>query len=225
MNLNKLLAGLAIVGATTALAATANAASLSFDEGAATQIGTVSYDGIGGALVGTGLNFTSITGDGTPLNSGVSLVCDGCLLNFETGVNISEGPSVWEFASGGSFTVTGLAKTGGGDVIANGILLQGSFTGTPLVSGAPGTAIFTGFGVDEKHQGLLDFFGITTSDFEFATTEISLSTCTDVSVGGFDCAVQNADLENTSVVPLPAAAWLFGSALLGLAGVARRKRA
>jgi hypothetical protein len=27
-----------------------------------------------------------------------------------------------------------------------------------------------------------------------------------------------------TVVPLPAAAWLFGSGLLGLAGMARRKR-
>ena len=32
-------------------------------------------------------------------------------------------------------------------------------------------------------------------------------------------------LVRTSVVPIPAAAWLFGSALLGLAGVARRKKA
>ncbi len=30
---------------------------------------------------------------------------------------------------------------------------------------------------------------------------------------------------NTSPVPLPAAAWLFGSGLLGLMGVARRKKA
>jgi hypothetical protein len=31
-------------------------------------------------------------------------------------------------------------------------------------------------------------------------------------------------LVRTSVVPIPAAAWLFGSAILGLAGVARRKK-
>ena len=29
---------------------------------------------------------------------------------------------------------------------------------------------------------------------------------------------------NTTVVPIPAAAWLFGSGLLGLVGVARRRR-
>lgn len=37
-----------------------------------------------------------------------------------------------------------------------------------------------------------------------------------------------ADLSNArafSVVPIPAAAWLFGSGLIGLAGVARRKKA
>ena len=31
--------------------------------------------------------------------------------------------------------------------------------------------------------------------------------------------------DNVGVVPLPAAAWLFGSGLLGLVGVARRKKA
>ena len=38
---------------------------------------------------------------------------------------------------------------------------------------------------------------------------------------------QVADLSNVrafSVVPVPAAVWLFGSGLLGLVGVARRKR-
>jgi hypothetical protein len=30
---------------------------------------------------------------------------------------------------------------------------------------------------------------------------------------------------STAAVPIPAAAWLFGSGLLGLAGMARRKKA
>jgi hypothetical protein len=33
------------------------------------------------------------------------------------------------------------------------------------------------------------------------------------------------DIVNTSVVPIPAAAWLFGSGLLGLIGISRRKKA
>lgn len=39
----------------------------------------------------------------------------------------------------------------------------------------------------------------------------------------FDDATLNA-VEDHAVVPVPAAAWLFGSGLLGLVGVARRKR-
>lgn len=41
---------------------------------------------------------------------------------------------------------------------------------------------------------------------------------------GYAWAVHAGDV-GASVVPLPAAAWLFGSGLLGLLGVARRKTA
>lgn len=36
--------------------------------------------------------------------------------------------------------------------------------------------------------------------------------------------VLDADIVNTSIVPLPAAAWMFGAALLGLVSVARRRQ-
>lgn len=36
--------------------------------------------------------------------------------------------------------------------------------------------------------------------------------------------VLNADIVNTSIVPLPAAAWMLGSALLGLVSIARRRQ-
>ncbi len=39
---------------------------------------------------------------------------------------------------------------------------------------------------------------------------------------GYGWAVHSGDV---STVPVPAAVWLFGSGLLGLIGVARRKRA
>ena len=38
-------------------------------------------------------------------------------------------------------------------------------------------------------------------------------------------AVQSGDVSAASVVPIPAAVWLFGSGLLGLVGMARRKKA
>ena len=45
-------------------------------------------------------------------------------------------------------------------------------------------------------------------------------------IAGFDLAscVTSAKFAGSTVVPVPAAAWLFGSGLLGLVGVARRRR-
>jgi hypothetical protein len=40
---------------------------------------------------------------------------------------------------------------------------------------------------------------------------------------GDDCVEDDDSAYGAAVVPLPAAVWLFGSALLGLVGVARRK--
>ena len=45
--------------------------------------------------------------------------------------------------------------------------------------------------------------------------------CTD----GINCKAATSHLSVYGVVPVPAAVWLFGSGLLGLVGVARRKRA
>ena len=36
--------------------------------------------------------------------------------------------------------------------------------------------------------------------------------------------VLDADMANTSIVPIPAAAWMFGAALFGLVSVARRRQ-
>ena len=46
-------------------------------------------------------------------------------------------------------------------------------------------------------------------------------------IAGFDYmdGVTSAKFAGSSVVPVPASVWLFGSGLLGLAGIARRKRA
>ena len=37
--------------------------------------------------------------------------------------------------------------------------------------------------------------------------------------------LRSGDVINSPVVPVPAAVWLFGSGLLGLVGIARRKKA
>jgi len=82
-------------------------------------------------------------------------------------------------------------------------------------------SIFDGFGVDVKHVDLLTSLGIDlNTQFEF----FGFSMGFDFSQDGTATAI-STDIINTSVVPVPAAVWLFGSGLIGLVGVARRKRA
>lgn len=74
---------------------------------------------------------------------------------------------------------------------------------------------------------------LTVADFGLASDVSSVifrSGCRDAN-GTTDCGSNNdylvasAGFSNPDVVPIPAAAWLFGSALLGLTVVARRKQA
>ena len=47
----------------------------------------------------------------------------------------------------------------------------------------------------------------------------------DCNAQGINCTAATSHVSAYGVVPIPAAAWLFGSGLLGLVGVARRKKA
>jgi len=53
----------------------------------------------------------------------------------------------------------------------------------------------------------------------------SSSLCCDFSGDDFDGTWDTVSVSSVSAVPVPAAAWLFGSGLLGLVGIARRKAA
>jgi len=64
-----------------------------------------------------------------------------------------------------------------------------------------GTGTITGGGFDPT-QGTWEFSGQTASDITFSWSS-----------------------SNATVIPIPAAVWLFGSGLIGLIGVARRKQA
>jgi hypothetical protein len=75
-----------------------------------------------------------------------------------------------------------------------------------------------------------DFWGDnSTIDFAAGLTDLGwVINFTGLAIcgGGICNGVSEDNIAGTvSAVPLPAAAWLFGSAILGLAGVARRKRA
>ena len=192
---------------------------LSFDDGANPQDGIVTYDGAGGSLVGTGIDFYDIIGNDTPLNSGVALECRGCELSFTTGLNIVEGV-INRFDSGGLLTLIGEVYDGV-TLVASGVLASGSFTNNPVANVVGTSGLFLAIGVDTKNQDLLDFYGLN-NPFKFASTQIALGSCTAIGdPGGVQCNVQNADFENVAV-PIPGTLGLLGIGALGL--VARRRR-
>ena len=177
----------------------ANAAAvIDFGTGLAGPGGTLSYDGVN--TIGANVNIGALTAQGTPAGAGTYAIT--ALLNFDTGAN----------------TISIVGDVPGLGIPAGTTLLTGSFSSfTYTAIPGPGgtTEIFSGQGPDVKNTALLSALGVpVTTPFDFFGFSIE-------SVNG---TVVSTDIVNTAV-PVPAAVWLFGSGLLGLVGIARRKTA
>jgi hypothetical protein len=209
---------------------------INFDQGlgAAQSGGTLSYDGAGGALVGTGIGFGALAGFDTLANAGTPLFCDpACTLNFQTGPNITEavdlpgGLQQWTWTDGGAFVVQGTLNTaadGSGAEIASGTLLSGEFTGAFGLVGPDGRLLVAGVGVDEKIASLLQFYAIPEFlNFNFASTEIVATGLVVGADGSLAGSVVNADLTNTQV-PEGGTLLLFGTGMAGLSALRRWRR-
>jgi hypothetical protein len=101
-------------------------------------------------------------------------------------------------------------------------LLSGTFTSAFVQNldsqGIQGfKVLFGSFSTDSKHPDLLAYYGITPSPFDGGLTLLfgSEGVCCEglTSTSIFGGSVVNAP------VPVPAALWLFGAGLIGLAGV------
>jgi hypothetical protein len=110
---------------------------------------------------------TSIQATGTPQNSGETLQCFGCTLNFDTGPLTGSNPTQWFFAGGapGSVVMAGMIEDKLGDVepppgdLLTGML--GPSTVTESGSMATFAGQFTGALSSEGFEELNEFYGIT----------------------------------------------------------------
>ena len=242
-SLNTAITAAALAVVVFAQAPSANAvALLTFDDHifGGTAAGSLMYGGAGGPLTGSNIDINGVVGSGTPLNDGVRLRCDNCVLTFETGNNITEGPPVWTFGAGGSFNLSGALfrdpaltpNVFGDDVLflSSATLLSGSFTGVSSVIASNNTLAFSGLGIDNKHESLLAFYGIEPgTSFTFASTEITATdSVVNTGTGGFSGNVDNSDLTNTAReqvrVPEPMTLGMLGIGLLSLGALVRRRR-
>jgi hypothetical protein len=202
----------------------ATATLLTFDD-ASVHGGSLTYDGIGGALVGSDIPIDRLLAIDVQQNSGVFDVIGG-ELNFETGINNLEVNNIWAFDSGGSFVITGTVVDANNHTIANGDLLTGYFTGTPVIissddSGSP-QFTFSGFGIDTKNSQLLAYFGLDDVTFKYAATNITAAATNGIDEnGGFTATVAEADVTNS--VPDASIMFLLGPSLLCLGMIGRRK--
>lgn len=219
-----------VVGAALALLVTginnARAASLQFNLTNAQTSGTVSYaGGTTNPMVGTGIEIVDIIGLGTSSNAGTAVTCSSCTLSFTTGNYTGFSGDTWDFLAGGTIQITGGVDSLS---IADGsTLLDGSFTSAQLHDHSNGVfhlhlnaTTFT----DTKNSTLTDFYGLPDIPYIGGMT-ITFQTDTGITPGmAFTSNIINSGSVINQPVPIPAAVWLFGSGLLGLTGIARRRK-
>ncbi len=174
---------------------------------------------------------TSIKATGTPQNSGETLQCFACTINFETGPLTGSDPTHWFFGAGapGSVVMAGMIEDKNGDVEPlPGDLLTGTLdpsTVTESGSMATFSGQFTGALSSEGFEELNEFYGITSMLFSNSLAlTFGIAAAPDDAVVGGEPFVSNPDVPFSGMVvatpitaPEPPAAFLLGFSLLALA--------
>lgn len=182
-------------------------------------------------LHGTGMSVSNITGRETPANSGaggVLAIADGSL-NFTTGafegMTQINGYNTLIFGPGGSITLTGGISNL--SLPSGTTLLSGSFTATNVIELPLGQLQLDIAGAtfgNSHNSSIFNYFGIPDS---YTSPDALSLTFTDAGINGgiISSSILSGNIEESpQPTPIPAAAWLLGSGLMGLAGMRKRMR-
>ena len=185
--------------------------------------GTLSYAGGAAPLIGSGIDVDDVVGLNTPSNNNVLSICASCTLGFETGASTGG----WNYGAGGIITITGGIDFPDAtpDIATGTTLLQGTFNSANVVDVGNGNFEFQIVGgsfTDTKQPDLLAFYGLPDVNYN-GGLNISFSTTANMGNQFTSNTIFSGDVINQPV-PIPAAVWLFGSGLLGLVGIARRRK-
>lgn len=186
--------------------------------------------GTGNSLVGKNIEVDNVAGLSTPLHTAQSSTCVLCALNFTTGSFTGYTPATqtWSFNGGGTISIVGgvdfADNTSVADVATGTTLLTGIFTSalvTKLPTGFYDFRIAGGAFDDTKHQSILSYYGLPLTGYQ-GSFNLSFTATPGANFAFNSVSVYSGDIINTPV-PVPAALWLLGSSLIGLATIARRR--
>jgi hypothetical protein len=195
--------------------------------------GSLSYSGAAAPLIGNAIEVDGVVGKGTPDHNLLRSTCVACVLNLQTGnfVSYDAAQKIWSFGPGGAITITGgvdfTDNSSIADIAPGSTLLQGAFDAAQVIAVSTGIFDFriaAGAFDDVKHPTLLSFYGLPNVPY-VGGFNLSFSG-TGVAGGAFHSTeLHSGDIVNAPAVPLPAAIWLLGSALIGMLPAVRARHA
>ncbi len=184
--------------------------------------GTISYAGGSAPLVGSGITVSNITGVNTPGHPGTTLLLSNAVLNWTTGS--STGSWTW---GGGSIPTPFITIVGGVPAlnIPDGtLLLSGTFGSAQVIYlGSSFAKITAAAFSDVKDADLAFYFGLPASPYS-GTLNLSFNTSGTPPNGFTSSSLGSGNVINTpDAVPEPGTLALFGTSLMGIIGLFRRK--